>query len=237
MKDELIRTVAVIVICGLLAGILSGCYLKKKPTDYGILDGPGMVNYDGLLLDALLGDWSDGDECYRLTIGSGYTVSMYYNDAPLLEDGALTLCASSADTNEYSEFSICPSTLTDGSDEFAEITKAFHENGTITLELTLADGTKTEINFEREYFMLDGPGMVYEGAPLDQALTGCWYSEDGRYTLEADGKCAAFYVDGRKITSLDEGYFFDHRFAEGDDLNERCDLWALWGSRPHRWEL
>lgn len=40
-----------------LAGILSGCYLKKKPTDYGILDGPGMVNYDGLLLDAR---WATG---------------------------------------------------------------------------------------------------------------------------------------------------------------------------------
>ncbi len=225
MKNAIFKAVLIFIMLGILSSLFSGCFLKKKLVDDHVLDGPGMVNYNGLLLNALLGDWSDGEKCYRLTVGEDYTISVYYYDVSLLENGALTLYASSEDTNKYSEFSISPSTLTNESGKFAEITKAYHENGTITLALALADGTKTEIRFEREFFMLDGPGMVYEGVPLDEALTGYWSSKDGRFVLDFEGKCADFSVDGNLLSSKDKGYYFvDHSFSAGDDLNERCDL-------------
>ena len=92
------------------------------------------------------------------------------------------------------------------------------------MNLTSAQGNEEKIVLTPYVYMLDGPGMVYEGGPLDEALTGFWHSEDDRFTLEANGKCAAFSADGRELTSLDHGYFFDHSFAEGDDLNERNEL-------------
>ena len=67
--------------------------------------------------------------------------------------------------------------------------------------------------------MLDGPGMVYYGGVLDEALSGCWYSADGRFALDFDGKCADFIVDGNMLMSKDDGYFVDHSFGENDDLN------------------
>ena len=69
------------------------------------------------------------------------------------------------------------------------------------------------------------PGMVYEGGPLDEALTGCWYGADGRFVLDFEGKCADFLVDGKMLSSKEPGYYFvDHSFSAGDDLNERCEL-------------
>ena len=192
--------VTFVVMLGLLASLFSGCFLKKKLVDDQITDGPGMVNYNGLLLNALIGDWADEDQNYRLMIGNNSTISIYYGSTPLLENAALNLYATSEDTNEYNELSINPNTWTDELGKEAQITNAYHEDGTITLELAFDDGTEADIAFHwfyREPELLDGPGMVYEGGPLDEALTGCWYGADGRFVLDFEGKCADFLVDGK----------------------------------------
>lgn len=100
-----------------------------------------------------------------------------------------------------------------------------------TLLFSLLTGLLSCNFFEKktkELYLLDGPGMVYEGAPLDDALSGSWYSENGRYALEADGKFASFSVDGTEIHDQDHGYFFDHNFCHENDLNERNEL-SLFG--------
>ena len=53
------RNMAVLILglC-LVALLFTGCCLF----DTHIVDGPGMVNYNGILLDALIGDWSDGEK-------------------------------------------------------------------------------------------------------------------------------------------------------------------------------
>ncbi len=228
MRDKLTRTVALTLMLGFMVSLFSGCFLKKKLVDDHVTDGPGMVNYNGLLLNALIGDWADEDQNYRLMIGNNSTISIYYGDTPLLENAALNLYATSEDTNEYNELSINPNTWTDEADKGAQITNAYHEDGTITLELAFDDGTEADIAFHwfyREPEMLDGPGMVYEGAPLDEAITGCWYSKDGRFVLDFNGKRADFLVDGKMLSSKEPGYYFvDHDFSAGDDLNERCEL-------------
>ena len=228
MKSNFARMVTFVVMLGLLASLFSGCFLKKKLVDDQITDGPGMVNYNGLLLNALIGDWADEDQNYRLMIGNNSTISIYYGSTPLLENAALNLYATSEDTNEYNELSINPNTWTDELGKEAQITNAYHEDGTITLELAFDDGTEADIAFHwfyREPELLDGPGMVYEGGPLDEALTGYWCSADGRFVLEFEGKCADFLVDGKMLSSKEPGYYFvDHSFSAGDDLNERCEL-------------
>ncbi len=217
-----------ILILGLclVALLFTGCCLF----DAHIVDGPGMVNYNGILLDALIGDWSDGEKCCHLKIGGDYTISVYRYDVPLLENAGLTLHAASEDTSEYSDLDVSPNTWTEETGNSVEITRAYHENGTITLELAFADGAKKDLDFQRECFMLDGPGMMYEGGPLDEALTGCWCSIDGRFVLDFEGKCADFSVDGKMLSSKDEGYYFvDHDFSAKDDLNERCELLPFGG--------
>lgn len=216
------RNMAVLIIglC-LVALLFTGCCLF----DVHILDGPGMVNYNGILLDALIGIWNSDDGSYRLTVWDNYTLSISCNGSLLLEKATLTLHAASTNTAEYNELSISPNVFSDEAGGSVEIAKAYHENGTLTLELVAADGTEAKIAFYREPEMLDGPGMVYEGGPLDEALTGCWYGADGRFVLEFEGKCADFSVDGKMLSSKEPGYYFvDHSFSAGDDLNERCEL-------------
>ena len=82
-----------------------------------------MVNYNGLLLNALIGDWADEDQNYRLIIGNNSTINIYYGSTPLLENAALNLYATSEDTNEYNELSINPNTWTDELGKEAQITK------------------------------------------------------------------------------------------------------------------
>lgn len=221
------RNMAVLIIglC-LVALLFTGCCLF----DVHILDGPGMVNYNGILLDALIGIWNSDDGSYRLTVWDNYTLSISCNGSLLLEKATLTLHAASTNTAEYNELSISPNVFSDEAGGSVEIAKAYHENGTLTLELVAADGTEATIAFYREPEMLDGPGMVYEGGPLDEALTGCWYGADGRFVLDFEGKCADFSVDGKMLSSKDPGYYFvDHDFSAKDDLNERCDLLPFGG--------
>ena len=62
--------VLIIGLC-LVALLFTGCCLF----DVHILDGPGMVNYNGILLDALIGIWNSDDGSYRLTVWDNYTLN------------------------------------------------------------------------------------------------------------------------------------------------------------------
>ena len=89
------RNMAVLIIglC-LVALLFTGCCLF----DVHILDGPGMVNYNGILLDALIGIWNSDDGSYRLTVWDNYTLSISCNGSLLLEKATLTLHAASTNT-------------------------------------------------------------------------------------------------------------------------------------------
>ena len=56
-KQRLIQAIALFALPVLLCGFAAGC------TQF-VVDGPGMVNADGILMDALSGDWSSADAQY-----------------------------------------------------------------------------------------------------------------------------------------------------------------------------
>lgn len=75
---------------------------------------------------------------------------------------------------------------------------------------------------EKEY-MLDGPGMVYEGWLLDEALAGKWTSQDGRYALEIEGFRFSFGIDGEELVEMGNINGFYHGFS-GTELTGRQEL-------------
>lgn len=69
----------------------------------------------------------------------------------------------------------------------------------------------------------DGPGMVYEGWLLDEALAGRWASWDGRYALGIEGFRFSLAVDGEELVAPDDANGFSHGFS-GTELTGRQDL-------------
>ena len=71
--------------------------------------------------------------------------------------------------------------------------------------------------------MLDGPGMVYQGWLLDEALAGNWASQDGRYALTIEGFRFSFAIDGEELVAMEDTNGFYHGF-NGTELTGRQDL-------------
>lgn len=213
-KQRLIQAIALFALPGLLCGFAAGC------TQF-VVDGPGMVNADGILMDALSGDWSSADAQYRAELRD-YTISLYYQGTVVLRDAKL-LHADSADPDACHALSIEPNALTDASGTiFAVIGEAYAGPGQITLRLTMADETDEQVVLEPSLFMLDGPGSVFEGDPLDAALAGDWVSKDGRYALSFTWFDCALFIDGEQCSAPEAGGYY--HYGAGDDENARIDL-------------
>ena len=84
MSKKKNRRVLLIALIGLLPGLLFGC--SPKDTIFGgrIMDGDGMINPFGPMLDALAGDWESGDGAWQAAI-DGYSIKLLRGGTPVLD--------------------------------------------------------------------------------------------------------------------------------------------------------
>ena len=171
-----------------------------------------------------------------MIIGNNSTINIYYGSTPLLENAALNLYATSEDTNEYNELSINPNTWTDELGKEAQITNAYHEDGTITLELAFDDGTEADIAFHwfyREPELLDGAfvadKVVGKGAAALMILggvEGLFADVVSRAALDlfaAAGKAVAYTVAVPHIINrADDGICPVERLCAEAQTAEEC---------------
>lgn len=149
-----------IALC-VAALLLIGCFVAKKLVDDHMLDGPDMVDYGGLLMDTLSGEWISGDGRCRAVL-QDYRISIRFGDGgegdALLKDASLLLYANSADMDAHHAFSIEPNVLAvEDGEPFATVEEASTERGRITLRLTMAGGTETTVVLERDQQPPDSP--------------------------------------------------------------------------------
>lgn len=140
------RTVLVMGIAALVAALLSGCTMKKIIVP---VDGDGMINTAGPLLDAIAGRWSSADGRMTLFV-DGYDMSFMLDGENVLSDGC-DFAFDGTDTNIHTDFSLyCTSLTHEDKTEFGTVEEIYYENAAFTVTLGYSDGGTETFTLEKE---------------------------------------------------------------------------------------
>ena len=149
MSKKKNRRVLLIALIGLLPGLLFGC--SPKGTIFGgrIMDGDGMINPFGPMLDALAGDWESGDGAWQAAI-DGYSIKLLRGGTPVLDGSfSLNLSGEGEDINEKTELALYDCELGEEGGAIASVGQLYSENGKLYMRVEYPDGSGEEITFTK----------------------------------------------------------------------------------------
>lgn len=228
---ELLRRMAVLIVVICVMLMLAGCSFLKGLFKNSVVDGPGMV-YEGYLLDqALERRWDSENFDFKLII-EGKQFALYHHDVMIVDfsKGSFSHGFNGGELTGRQDLSADFPQFYENGEEFADLKAFWYEDESVHMVLTYPDGREEEIVFYEEIHILDGPGMVYDGMAMDEALAGTWSSEDGRYVIVNQPERSSVSLDGKEIRVIEHNNLFYHHFSAAvDDLNEQNRIEMYFG--------
>ena len=133
------KAVSYILLIGFLSGLFSGCRRG------GIMDGDGMVNKIGLMLDALQGAWASDDGKWSAQ-AEDYSIKILFGGTTAL-DGTFKFTFESYDTDVKTELVLSSGELRCGEDLIGSAEQLYTEGGKLYMAVLYPDGMSETVVF------------------------------------------------------------------------------------------